>query len=191
MANSYNPNTQDTALLDDEIFYEVVDGKIVELAPMGANEVWLASELVFYLMSFARQHRLGRAVPEMLFDLAPAVPHKRRPDAAFVSYERWPQQRIVPRADAWDVVPNLAVEVVSPSNSGNEIIGKVAEYFQAGVECVWVIYPLQEQVYVYTSPTQVRILTRADELDGAPVLPQFRLPVAALFEDLETVEPAE
>lgn len=182
---------QGTGLLDDEPFYEVVDGKMVELASMGANEVWLAAELVGYLRNFARQRRLGRVVPEMLFDLAPAVPHKRRPDAAFVSYERWSRQREVPRAEAWDVVPNLAVEVVSPSNTSNEMIGKVAEYFQAGVECVWVIYPLQAQVYIYTSPTQVRILTSSDELDGAPVLPQFRLPVAALFEDLDNGEPAE
>src|SRR4030095_12961806 len=54
---------------DEDILYEVVDGHMVELAPMGAYEVWLATALTESLRSFARQHHLGRAVQEMLFDL--------------------------------------------------------------------------------------------------------------------------
>ena len=69
------------------------------------------------------------------------------------------------------------VEVISPSDKGNDILDKVAEYFRLGVECVWVIFISQTQVYIYESPTQVRILTRADELYGEPVLPHFRLPL--------------
>lgn len=173
---------------EDEPLYEVVDDQIVELAPMGAYQVWLANELFAYLRSFARQHRLGRAVQEMLFDLGPAMRRKRRPDVAFVSYARWPQQQRVPNTEAWNVIPNLAVEVMSPSNTGDEIVDKVAEYFQAGVECVWVVYVLREQVYVYDSPTQVRIFTRHDQLPGEPVLPHFRLPLASLFDEVEEPE---
>jgi Uma2 family endonuclease len=176
---------------DDDILYEVVDDRIVELGPTGAHEIWLATELVVYLRNFARQHQLGRAVQEMLFDFAPMVHRKRRPDVAFVSYERWPRQRRVPHAEAWEVVPNLVVEVISPSDRGADILDKVAEYFRIGVECVWVIFTSQEQVYIYESPTQVRILTRADELYGEPVLPHFRLPLVALFEELEAVEPSQ
>ena len=173
---------------DDDILYEVVDNKVVELGPMGAHEIWLATELVVHLMNFARQHQLGRAVQEMLFDFTAMVQRKRRPDAAFVSYERWPRQRRVPHAEAWEVVPNLAVEVISPSDRGDDILDKVAEYFRIGVECVWVIFTSQEQVYIYESPTQVRILSRADDLYGEPVLPHFRLPLAALFDEVEAVE---
>jgi Uma2 family endonuclease len=126
----------------------------------------------------------------MLLDLGPTVRRKRRPDVAFVSYERWPRQRRVPRAEAWDVVPNLAVEVVSPSDGGADIVDKVSEYFGVGVECVWVIFPSQEQVYVYESPSRVRILTRVDTLCGEPVLPHFRLPLTALFDEVEEAEPA-
>ena len=57
------------------------------------------------------------------------------------------------------------------------------EYFRAGVRLVWVIYPDLNQVYVYESPSKVRILHQSDELDGGTVLPGFRLKVAALFED--------
>ncbi len=128
---------------------------------------------------------------ELLFDFTAMVKRKRRPDVAFVSYERWPRQRPVPHAEAWEVVPNLVVEVISPSDKGNDILDKVAEYFRIGVECVWVIFISQEQVYIYESPTQVRILTRADELYGEPVLPHFRLPLASLFEDIEAAEPPQ
>jgi Uma2 family endonuclease len=171
----------------DDLLYEVVDGQVVELAPMGAYEIRIATVLTMYLETFARQHQLGRAVQEMLFDLT-TVQRKRRPDVAFVSYDRWPRQRRVPRTEAWDVVPNLAVEVVSPTDRVEDVVDKVAEYFRAGVECVWVSLPSREQVYVYESPTQVRILTRADALHGEPVLPQFRLPLAALFDEVEEAE---
>jgi Uma2 family endonuclease len=126
----------------------------------------------------------------MLFDLGPTVRRKRRPDVAFVSYERWPRQRRVPRAEAWEVIPNLAVEVVSRSDRGNDIVDKVSEYFGVGVECVWVVFPFHEQVYIYESPSRVRILTRADTLGGEPVLPRFQLPLTALFDENEEAEPA-
>ena len=175
---------------DDDLLYEVVDDQVVELPPLGAYETWLASVLTIHLETFARQHQLGRAMQGMLFDLGPTVRRKRRPDAAFVSYERWPRQRRVPRTEAWEVVPNLVVEVVSPSDRGTDIVDKVSEYFRVGVECVWVIFPSQDQVYIYESPSRVRILTRADELHGEPILPHFRLPLTALFDEVEEAEPA-
>jgi Uma2 family endonuclease len=155
---------------------------------MGAYEVWIATLLVARLANFARQHQLGRAVQEMLFDLTVAAGRKRRPDVAFVSFERWPRHRRIPRTDAWEVVPNLVVEVVSRTDSADYLADKVAEYFQAGIERVWVVFPSQEQVYAYDSPTSVRILTRTDELSGDPILPHFRLPLVALFEDADAVE---
>ena len=124
----------------------------------------------------------------MLFAFTAIVQRKRRPEVAFVSYECWPRQRPVPHAEAWEVVPNLVVEVISPTDKGKDILDKVAEYFRIGVECVWVIFISQTQVYMYESPTQVRILTRADELYGEPVLPHFRLPLTALFEEIEEAE---
>jgi Uma2 family endonuclease len=170
---------------DDDILYEVIDDQKVELSPMGVYRVWLATVLVVHLANFARQHQLGRAVQEMLFDFTATLKRKRRPDAAFVSFDRWPQQRRIPRTEAWEVVPNLAVEVVSPSDTIEHVMEKVAEYFQVGVECVWVILPSQEHIYVYESPTSVHILSRQDILHGEPVLPQFQLLVAELFDDME------
>jgi Uma2 family endonuclease len=184
-----SPVNQGVVLTPDEgVLYKVVDDQVVELAPRGAYEVWSATVLVARLATFATQHQLGRAVQEMLFDLTMVTGRKRRPDVACVSYDRWPRQRRIPRADAWEVVPNLAVEVVSRSDSVDSVVDKVAEYFHAGVERVWIVLPSQAQVYIYDSPTSVRILTQTDELAGDPILPHFRLPLVELFEDTEAVE---
>jgi Uma2 family endonuclease len=173
---------------DEDVLYEVVDDQVVELAPMGAYEVRLATLLTARIETFAQQHQLGRAMQEMLFDLTIATGRRRRPDVAFVSFDRWPLTRRIPRTEAWEVVPNLAVEVVSRTDSVDSIVDKIAEYFHAGVERVWVVFPSQEQVYVYDSPSSVRILVRTDELSGDPILPHFRLPLVELFEDAEPVE---
>jgi Uma2 family endonuclease len=89
----------------------------------------------------------------------------------------------VPDVPVWDVVPDLAIEVVSPNNSADEVQDKRLEYFRAGVSVVWVIYPRQREVHVYTSPTSVTILTAEQELDGGQLIPGFRLPLSALFDD--------
>ena len=133
-----------------------------------------------------RGHRLGELRLQHLGHLLvhPTRQRKRRPDVACVSYDRWPPQQRVPRTEAWDVVPTLAVEVVSPTDRAEDLMPKVTEYFRAGVERVWVLFPAHEHVYVYASPTTVRILTRADAWHGEPILPHFRLPLAAFFDDV-------
>ncbi len=171
---------------DSDVLYEVVDGKRVELPPMGARECHLATDLAGFLWSFARSIRLGRVESELLFLLNAELDLQRRPDVAFVSYARWPRERPVPGTAAWEVVPNLAVEVVSPTNTAIEVLAKVREYFQTGVQRVWVVYPHEEQVYVYSSPTSIRVIERSGELDGQEVLPGFRLPLSELFEQEQT-----
>ena len=79
------------------------------------------------------------------------------------------------------MVPDLAIEVVSPTNTADEVLGKIREYFVAGVRRVWVIYPTEEQAYVYRSPTKNDILTTSDDFDGEDVLPGLRLSLSKLF----------
>jgi len=105
----------------------------------------------------------------------------RRPDVAFVSYARWTTS-IVAREPAWDVVPDLAIEIISPTNLAEEIDRKITDYSQSEVCLVWVFYPDSGRVYVYQSPTHVSILERTNTLDGGEVLPGFRLPIAGLYE---------
>ena len=81
------------------------------------------------------------------------------------------------------MVPDLAIEVISPSNSASAVHRKVHEYFKAGVTRVWVVYPEQAEVYIYSTPKQIQVVGVGQELDGGDLLPGFRLPVAVLFED--------
>jgi len=170
---------------EPEGLYEVVNGLVVEKLKVGAYQIHVASLLFRILGHFAWTNRLGNVESEMLFLLEQESGLKRRPDLAFVSYERWPKNRPIPRKDAWNVVPDLAIEVISPSNLASEMIVKIGNYFRAGVSRVWVIYPLEEQVYVYESPTTARILTRADRLEEPTILPGFSLPLGELFESGE------
>ena len=174
--------TVSAPVVEDGLF-EIVEGRRVEMPPMSAYEVQIASFLLVNLGVFANTHQLGRVVGEMLFALEPDQKLQRRPDVAFVSYQNWARGRPVPRTNAWEVVPDLAVEVVSPTNFAEEVVTRVLEFFRAGTRQVWVVYPAPRQVYLYRSPTEVQVLTRSDELDAGPVLPGFRLPVATLFED--------
>ncbi len=168
---------------EDDGHYEVVDGRRVETPRMGSYECDIANELAFWINDyfFSTKKRLGRLGVEVLFRIDEAINLQRRPDLAFVSYDRWPRKKRPQPDDAWNVVPDLAVEVVSKNNTASEINEKVQDYFRCGVRLVFVLYPVQEQVYVYRSPTSVTILEKSDTLEGGDVLPGFQLPLVNLF----------
>ncbi len=168
--------------------YEVVDGNVVETPPMGASECELASLIAFAMNQIVQSQQRGKVLVELLFLLDAARGLKRRPDLAFVSSRKWPVRRRIPDGEAWDMVPDLAVEVVSESNSANEINAKLVDYFRAGVQQVWVIYRVSRQVYAYTALTQVQILAEPAELDGGELIPGFRLSLSELFGDVD-IEP--
>lgn len=161
--------------------YEIIDGMRVDLPPMSADSAVLANRIARHLSNFGIDQNLGEAYTETLFKLPLPVDRNRRPDVAFISYSRWAKSRPIPATDEWDVLPDLCVEVVSPTDRADEIMDKVREYFQAGVRLVWVFYPRHGVVYVYESLTAVRGLIRADSLNGGAVLPGFRLPLTELF----------
>lgn len=158
--------------VEHDLLYEVVNGDMVEKEPMGAYEVLLGSFLNTRLDSFARAGNYGKAVSEMLFDFGPDLP-QRRPDVASVSYQQWLRQRRVPRMQAWAVIPELAVEVVSPSHTFDEVLGKTHEYFRAAVLQVWMVAPPQQQIYVCRSHSHIRVFNVQNELTGDPILPGF------------------
>jgi len=173
----------------DDVLYEVVDDRRVELPPMGANAYEIAFNLAFEMEKFARSLKLGRTFMEMLFRLRSGPNLQRRPDAAFISFERWPKGRRVPSDNAWDVVPDLVVEVISPTNLAEEVPTKVREYFEAGVRRAWVIYPHETLVYEYDSPRSIRVLDRNDALEGGAILPGFRMELIQLFEGTDEPSP--
>ncbi len=171
-------------LVKGELLYEVVDNQIRELPPMSARETRFASNFSRILSNFAWDHSLGVVDVEQLFLLSRLPNFQRRPDLAYISFERWPRGKSVPATNAWEVVPDLAIEIVSPTNGAYEVIEKLEEYFASGVRRVWVIYPPFAKFYDYDSPESVRILKRSDILEGGDVLPGFRLALSDLFEAL-------
>jgi Uma2 family endonuclease len=100
-------------------------------------------------------------------------------DAAFVSHERLATVEDFDKF--FPFAPDLAVEVMSPSNTAREMEKKVALYFAAGARAVWVFNPKKKTVAVYTSPSDVRVLSEQDTLDGGDVLPGFTLELSKLF----------
>ena len=86
----------------------------------------------------------------------------------------------------FDGAPDLAVEVISPSNTFEEIHQKIVEYFESGSRLVWVINPDEESVVIYRGATPDRLLKITDFLDGEEVVTGFRLTIAELFTDLDS-----
>ncbi|MGH7572562.1 MAG: Uma2 family endonuclease [Gemmatimonadota bacterium] len=166
-------------LPDDGSRMELVRGQVVREPPTSFEHGWIAIDLAATLQRFVQKHALGKVVGTdagfVLFDEPPTV---RAPDVAFVARERltFDPTRFAPLA------PDLAVEVVSPSNTVAEINGKVMDYLDAGTRLVWVVDPGSRTVTVYRSRDDVRWLTREEELDGEPMLPGFRLRLSDLFE---------
>lgn len=149
---------------------------------MGSRGEDLANVLAVQMSLHVAPSSLGRVFVELLFRLRKEGRNRRRPDVAFVSSTKWPVGKRIPDGNAWEMVPDLAVEVVSPSDLAADLDQKIVEYFEAGVALVWVISPNSRRAFVFGSATEVRILTPAEELDGGAVLPGFRLPLSRLFD---------
>jgi Uma2 family endonuclease len=168
-------------VFDEERLFEIVNGQRLEKKPMSAAATLLACELYYLLSNFVRERKLGAGAMEMLFQFATDRP-QRRPDVAFVSFDRWPSSVIpVDEASAWGVVPNLAVEVLSPTNTAYEVVRKIREYFEAGVQLVWVVYPNERNIHVHESPDRSRVVHENQELDGGAVLSGLRISVKDVF----------
>jgi Uma2 family endonuclease len=181
-------NIHEESPLIEEPLYEVVNGQRVDSPPMAASSARVASTLGFFMASWAGAKAPGRVSVQMLHWLDESSELKRRPDISYVSYERWPRNKPVTDDEAWDVVPDLAVEVVSPNDKADALQEKVEEYFVARVRLVWVVYPRRRVVHVFESFTQIKVTTEGQELDGSTILPGFRVPFATLFEDLAPKE---
>lgn len=173
---------------DSDSLYEIIDGQRVEkVMSLFANR-W-AAIVYFYLQRYALESKNGTPCLETLFKL-PGVNRERRPDVSYITSQSWPIDRPIPRGDAWQFAPDLAIEIVSPRNYSEDVIGKVNEYFQAGSKQVWVIWPRERKFYIYLSPDAIRCLKPTDHLEGGDLLPGFRLSMAELFEAVGTEEPA-
>lgn len=158
---------------------ELVDGTIVTKACQHL-ESRLTVKLASSVLGFLDDNNLGIVSgPDGPFMLAPDL--IRLPDMAFVPWDNIPYDA-APDTQIPDWVPSLAVEVISPGNTRGELKRKLKDYFAAGAELVWCLYPIERVVRVYTSEEDCQTLADADELDGGDVLPGFKVSVRELFD---------
>ncbi len=110
--------------------------------------------------------------------------NKRSPDVSFVSKERLQGMKRLPKG-FFQGSPDLAVEIISSSNTFEEIHAKIVEYFESGSRLVWVIHLDEQWVMVYRSPQPDRLLKLSDNLEGEEFISGFSLAVSELFPELE------
>jgi Uma2 family endonuclease len=161
---------------------ELIEGVLLEKA-MGYGESSLASLILELVNSFVRTHNLGLvAGADGTLQIMPDL--VRVPDVSFTSWDRLPGRRR-PTAPVPQIVPNLAIEILSRSNTAAEMAAKRRDYFAAGVQLVWEFEPDTRTVAVYSSVSQMQTLKSSDTLDGGAVLPGFKLALAAVFAELD------
>ena len=170
------------ALPEDSNCYEYVDGELVIVANSGVEHGYLALTLGYFLTGFVRTHRLG-VTCDSSTAFKMKTGNKRSPDLAFIAKERLQGLKRLPTG-FFDGAPDLAVEIIFPNNTFEEIHNKLVEYFENGTRLVWVILPDEECVLVYRKPKPSKLLQLEDSLEGEDVVPNFNLPLSELFQEL-------
>ncbi|MBC8116380.1 MAG: Uma2 family endonuclease [Candidatus Saccharimonas sp.] len=161
---------------------ELIDGVLVEKA-MGYRESVLASLLIELLNAWVRPRNLGLvSSPDGTLRLWAG--RVRIPDVAFTSWDRMPGRKR-PTKPIPELSPDLAVEVLSESNTYGEMQLKLADYFAASVRLVWIVDPELRTVEVHAGSGQMTLLRQDDTLDGGAVLPGFAVPLKDLFAELD------
>jgi len=164
--------------LPDEGKYELVDGELHHMSPAGARHGRLVLRLAAKLVAFVTEGRLGEVFDGQTGFRLPDG-NLRSPDISFVAAARLPQG--VP-AGFLHVAPDLAVEVLSPSDRASDLAHKVAEYLAVGVRLLWVIDLEKGTAVLYRPGSPPRTVREDGVLDGEDVLPGFSCPLAALFD---------
>ncbi len=164
---------------DDHYREELVRGRVVREPNPGWPHGWVQSRLNVRLATFVEAHGLGDVVLESGFIVERGPDTVRGPDVSFVSRERLGDRH--PEVYA-ELGPDLAVEILSPSNRPGKIAEKLTHCFAAGTRLAWVIDPKRRTTKVYRPGRDVRVLHEQDELDGEDVVPGFRCRLADVLE---------
>ena len=166
--------------------FELVNGRVVSRnsgfeidMPTGAKHGAVTDELESRISYFVRENKLGKVfAAETGFILAEGT--VRGIDIAFVGNEKLAEFGIP--ESFFPTAPDLAVEVISPGNSAEEIQDKIEQYISTGTKLVWIVYPKRKTVHVHRRSNLIKVLQDTDELDGEDVLPNFKVRLSEIFE---------
>ncbi len=161
--------------------FELVKGEVVEVPPARLEHGIVCGNVYFALSSFGRATGYGYASTNDSAVVTERGPDTvRGADVCFYSYARLPRSEVT--ADLPPVVPDLVVEVYSPSNQPGKMLVKVVEYLNAGVPMVWVVNPERRNVTIYRNGDPVpTVLGDGDTIENLAELPGFRCAVADFF----------
>jgi len=181
------PATEDDVVLLHERerrLFELVGGVLVEKT-MGFRESHIAIVIGCLLQNFVGPRKLGVvAGTDGMMRLAPGL--VRIPDVSFCMWEQFPDRKVA-RTPIPDIHPDLAVEVLSQSNTVREMDDKLEDYFDSGASLVWLVDPETRSALVFTSPDRETAtkLVEGQSLDGGTVLPGLAIPLADIFAELD------
>lgn len=179
MATTKLMTAEDLWLMGDDGWrHELIRGELIQMPPASHRHSKLAVRIGRKLGNYVEEHQLGDVTGAdggYILSRNPDV--VVAPDAAFVRAERLP-----PEIPAYlEMAPDLAVEVISPSERMSEVSAKVALYLDAGTQLVWVVQPSLKTVTVHFPDRTSKTFTIEDGLDGGDVLPGFKLAMSDLF----------
>ncbi|MGH2460727.1 MAG: Uma2 family endonuclease [Chloroflexota bacterium] len=167
-------------LPDDDHRYELVEGELRRMSPAGGEHGSLAAEFGADLIMHVREHRLGRVfAAETGYRLRSDPDTVRAPDVSFVRRGRLPGGKLL--VGFLPLAPDLAVEVVSPSDTADDVQERIRDFLDAGTRLVVVVYPRTRTIAVHLPSGEVRTLGLADTFDAGDVVPGFRYAIADLF----------
>ena len=169
------------ALPEDGYLHEVVHGELVMSPENSFYHGDICADLVMALRSFAKANKLG-AVWDSSTGFWMKNRNCRAPDVSFVCKARLKGLRRS-TASFFQGAPDLAVEILSPTNTRQEIDERLKDFFSSGTQIAWIIDPAMERVEICQSLTNRALLSAGGSLDGQHLLPGFKYPVADLFKE--------
>jgi len=144
---------------------------------------WIARTLFRALDAHVTARALGDVFPDGTGYALPGLADVfRGPDVSFVRAGRL--DGLVHTRAVFPIAPDLAIEVLSPNERYSEVSEKLRNYFASGTTLAWVVDPRRRQVEIHVAGQAMHVVGEGETLDGAPVLPDFRLPVAEVFADI-------
>jgi Uma2 family endonuclease len=160
--------------------WELIDGELVPVTPSSLRSTSLGFRLGRIVGNFVDAHDLGLMTgADGGYVLFPDRQTLRVPDVGFIRKHRVPPAEEHSRFPR--LAPDLAIEVLSPSDRMVDAISKVTMYLQAGVQLVWLVDPDERTITVFRPDAPVTVLREGDTLDGSDILPGFSVPVAEIF----------
>jgi Uma2 family endonuclease len=162
--------------------YELINGKLKEHSK-GAQSSLVAANVTCLLGQYIWSRELGKFFGSNCgYQAFPGKPKQVRfSDGSFIARGRLPDNR-APKGHV-RIAPDLALEVVSPNDTAEDVEARRIDFLSAGTKVFWVLYPESRTVHVFRHDGSSKVLTETDELHGDDALPGFQCKVAELFEE--------